>query len=153
MTVFFRLLCLLIIWGSTGLFGPKPSVIVSGSMRPGIDVGDIAITWPVDSERVQVGDVILYQTGRAAAPILHRVIQVTEYNGRINVITQGDANNAPDDPIVLPPKTHRLVYVVPKVGWVTITFRRAIQWLYTFITGFLPPPADQLNATLTNSTG
>ena len=147
------LLCLLIVWGSTGLFGPKPSVVVSGSMQPAVMVGDIAITWPVDSAEIQVGDVILYQTGQTAVPILHRVIEINEYNGRYNAITKGDANEASDNPIVLPEKTHKMVYVVPKLGWVTITLRQALYKVYTFITGLLPAPPEPLNATLTNSTG
>lgn len=91
--------------------------VLSGSMRPTISPGDVAVTQPVPISSLRVGDVIaFYPPGRTQAD-LHRIVALQ--NGTIR--TRGDANSA-DDPWILRPSgttAYRLVAVVPFAGWLT----------------------------------
>ena len=91
-------------------------VVVSGSMEPEIEGGDIVIA--DGNEPAEVGDVILFEQGEDT--IIHRVIGVTN-NG---YITQGDANQFPDqgsDEEVVSPRTE-LTGTVLTYNENTITF-------------------------------
>ena len=70
------------------LFGWKAYVILSGSMEPQLQVGDLVIV--KETENVQVGDIISYRQGNSV--VTHRVCQINE----TGYITKGDANNAYD---------------------------------------------------------
>ncbi len=72
-------------------FGYGAAVVLTGSMEPAIMAEDLIIVSTTGD--YAVGDVVVYQNG----PILvvHRVMEL----GPDTVITQGDANNAPDSPV------------------------------------------------------
>jgi len=127
------ILCVLMVWSSTGLLGFRLNVIASGSMRPVLEVGDIAITVQVRADKLRVGDVIQYRKRGDPAPTMHRIIEIDRKGGAITIVTKGDANNAPDEPITLQPtrKIGRLALVIPKLGWASIYIKKAIAetWL------------------------
>ena len=85
------------------------SVVLSGSMEPELSVGDMIIVVPSDA--YAIGDVVVFQSGRTA--VVHRIIGIEGEE----VITQGDANNAPDDPISLSAVRGKVVFTVPFVGY------------------------------------
>lgn len=118
------IVCVFIVFFSTGFFGVQPTVIYSGSMRPGIDVGDIVIISKVPIEEIHEGDIIQYKTANSTIPIVHRVYNIS-YNGDIKLyITKGDANNEPDINPVLPEQiVGKAVFNIPKLGWVPITLK------------------------------
>jgi signal peptidase len=124
----------ILIWGSTGLLGFQPNIIASGSMRPTLDVGDIAITVPARPEAIQVGDIIQYWKEGEPAPIIHRVIEVYKSDGTTHIVTKGDANNAPDDPITPTQPVGKLILTIPKLGWISIALKTAITNILTFLT-------------------
>ena len=107
---------LIFVWGSTGLLGFQPSVIASGSMRPSLEVGDIAVTVDTAPEKIVVGDIIQYWREGYPVPIIHRVIEISSSS----LVTKGDANNAADEPILLTRSVGKLVLTIPKLGWVSI---------------------------------
>jgi signal peptidase len=125
----------ILVWGSTGLLGFQPSIIASGSMRPTLDVGDIAITVQTRPENIKVGDVIQYWRQGDPAPIIHRVIEINYTGGVTYITTKGDANTAPDEPIMVTGTVGRLVFTIPKLGWVSIYLRSFIAQAWAFITG------------------
>jgi signal peptidase len=124
----------ILIWGSTGLLGFQPNIIASGSMRPTLDVGDIAITVQTHPETIKVGDIIQYWREGEPAPIIHRVIEVYKSGGATHIVTKGDANNAPDDPITPTQPVGKLVLTIPKLGWISIALKTAITNILTFLT-------------------
>ena len=106
----------LIVWFSAGLFSSYPSVILSGSMSPGIKKGDIVLVKKTSAGEVGMGDIIQFRHGRV--PINHRIIAVKEDK---TFQTKGDANNVADPEPVLPDQViGKVFFVVPKVGWLTI---------------------------------
>ena len=114
------------IWGSTGLLGFQPNVIASGSMRPTLDVGDIAVTVQTRPENIKVGDIIKYWRQGEPAPTIHRVIQVDRAGGITYIVTKGDANDAPDEPITVTQTVGKVVLIIPKIGWISIALKTAI---------------------------
>lgn len=115
---------LILIGFSTGLFGLHPSLIGSGSMTPNLLVGDIVVARAVPIETVQVGDVItFYQEG---VTIVHRVIEVHHDGGQIILITQGDANDSPDPPVFSEYYKGKVVFTIPKIGWISIAVRNLV---------------------------
>lgn len=128
------LIALILLWGSTGLLGFKPTVIASGSMRPALDVGDIAITVLTPPEKIKVGDIIQYWRASETAPTIHRVIEINRAQGITYIITKGDANTAPDEPIMATTKLGKVVFIIPKIGWISIYLKDAISTAWNFFT-------------------
>lgn len=114
---------ILVIWFSVGVFSIFPSVIISGSMSPVIKVGDVIVVKTVSAEEVEAGDIIQFREEKIR--VAHRVIEVAEDERGLPVfITKGDANKQPDSEPVLPEQlVGKVIYVVPKIGWITIGIR------------------------------
>ena len=106
--------------------GPKTgayriSVVLSDSMKPHWEAGDVIISTPERPDQVRVGQVISFNPpidGRSS--ITHRVIEVTTSGTAPVVRTKGDANATPDEwgSVRL---DHGPVYqarkAVPNLGW------------------------------------
>jgi signal peptidase I len=113
----------MIIWFAVGVFSVFPNVIISGSMSPEIEVGDVILVRRIGPEEVQLGDVLMFR--EEYARISHRVIEIREdERGLPLFITKGDANAHPDrDPVIAENVIGKVVHVLPKIGWVTILLR------------------------------
>lgn len=85
------------------------TVVLSGSMEPELSMGDLLIV--VEADDYAVGDVVVFQTRRTA--VVHRIIAIEGED----IITQGDANNAPDAPIKLSNIKGVVAASVPYVGY------------------------------------
>lgn len=71
--------------------------ILSGSMRPMVDPGDLAVVTPVSVESVRKGDVIVFQAPTPEKQlVMHRVMSVGTEAGRPLITTKGDANPTKD---------------------------------------------------------
>lgn len=72
-------------------FGYGTAVVLTGSMEPTIMADDLIIV--AESDSYEVDDIVVYQNGPVL--VVHRIIEM----GADTVITKGDANNAPDQPV------------------------------------------------------
>lgn len=101
-------------------------VVVSGSMEPNINKGDLLFLQGVDPEDIEVGDVIVYDAhglwvGAPEDPIVHRVIDIIEEDNKLYFVTKGDANNNKDkEPVPGGRVLGKVIGRVPYVGWVKI---------------------------------
>ncbi len=107
-------LFLLVLWK-----GYWPMIVLSGSMEPSIRIGDIVVVKKIQQEP-RVGDVVAYKY--SGMIILHRVINVT----RNQLVTKGDANNAPDNPITTRQVLGKLYLRIPYAGLPLITVARIL---------------------------
>jgi len=102
------------------LVGGKWVMILSGSMTPTLEVGGLALTWPVDSDTVKVNDVITYEA--PADPdvmVAHRVIEVLDGESP-HFQTKGDANEEPDSYTVQAEHvTGKVRFHIPRLGYAT----------------------------------
>lgn len=90
------------------LFGYTAFNVVTGSMEPTLEIGDIIIV--KISKDVKTNDVITYYKDENF--ITHRVIEMNENT----LITRGDVNNSKDSPIQLNMVVGRVVHVVSNAG-------------------------------------
>lgn len=116
---------IMIIWFCMGVFTYSPRVILSGSMQPGINIGDVVIIKEIDGKTAQIGDIIMFPLGEMK--VTHRVIDVKEVNGKKYFTTKGDANNDPErDPVSEKNVKGKVVMVIPKAGQLTILMRSIV---------------------------
>ncbi|MBS3956352.1 MAG: signal peptidase I [Clostridiales bacterium] len=121
------LLMVVVFWFIAGVFGPRPILIASGSMRPAIEVGDIVVLAPVDADTIEIGDIIAFDHTGTGIPQVHRVIEVRQEGGEIRFVTKGDANDRADrEPV--PPEVieGEIRVVIPKIGWLAIGVRNVL---------------------------
>ena len=80
------------------VFGISPVIVLSGSMYPTFDAGDMIVLQTVDPEEIKTGDVICYFADNDKnTAVTHRVVEVqTGESGRPVFVTRGDANNTED---------------------------------------------------------
>lgn len=78
--------------------GTTPLIVLTDSMYPIIESGDLIICQSAEPEEIQVGDVIAFfdPAGNGTTIVTHRVIEVTEQNGELAWRTKGDNNNTED---------------------------------------------------------
>lgn len=82
------------------VFGLRQYMIMTGSMEPNYNIGDLIITKEVTSENIKKGDIITYALADGNATVTHRIIDVIEKDGKTMYKTKGDNNNAPDQNLV-----------------------------------------------------
>ena len=91
------------------VLGFSAAVVVTGSMSPAIEPGDLVVCRR--SADYAVGDVITFHSG--ASLVTHRIVGSTPDS----YITQGDANNVADaDPVPNGAIVGKVVFTVPKLG-------------------------------------
>ncbi len=98
--------------------------ILSGSMRPGLSVGGVAISERVPVDSLAVRDVIVFQRpDNPSEQVVHRIVQVVVGNsGLPQIITQGDANTV-RDPWTLTIRgdyAYRVRWSSPLIGYVVV---------------------------------
>ena len=78
------------------------SPVLTSSMVPWVEPGDVLITKGTAATSVREGDVIAAESLNSKAQFAHRIIDVTPVNGLLRVTTKGDANPTADvDPVML----------------------------------------------------
>ncbi len=126
------LLIALTIWFSLGFLGIYPTVIVSKSMSPLIEPGDLVVVLKVPYCKIHVGDIIHFWDGQQF--IVHRVIDIRVIGSYKFFITKGDANEAPDpDPVPQTSVLGKMILVIPKIGWLSILVKRLIYEGYLIV--------------------
>ena len=78
--------------------GTLPLIVLTDSMYPVIQSGDLIICHTEEPENIRVDDVIAFfdPAGNGSTIVTHRVVEVTEQNGEVAWRTKGDNNNAED---------------------------------------------------------
>ena len=86
-----------------GIFGIKIFTVISWSMVPVYDIGDVLIAKEVAPEEIKIDDDIVYKGEKGTLrnkTITHRVISIDKQeDGNYKIITKGVANRAQDPAI------------------------------------------------------
>lgn len=81
------------------LLGFQPFAVLSPSMTPKYEVGDLVYVLPTDPEKIEVGDVLTFIANAEGVVVTHRVVEMDRENGCF--YTKGDANDSRDgSPVV-----------------------------------------------------
>ena len=102
--------------------GGQALTVLTGSMTPGLPVGSVAVSRPVDPWTVAPGDVITFQVAPGDPTLVtHRVTEVVTDTGQLSFRTKGDANRGEDvDLVPAGAVVGELWYHVPWVGYLTV---------------------------------
>lgn len=74
--------------------GFQPVVIMSGSMTPAYDVGDVVLSRSVPAAELRPGDVVTFRDPRLGGDLVtHRVVRMEPGGDVIRFETKGDAND------------------------------------------------------------
>lgn len=119
--------------------GIKTYVIISGSMEPKINIGDIVIEKSIKNkeEEIKIGDIISYRSGQTI--ITHRIINIEEdENGILRITTKGDNNNTEDSERILINNIEgKVIMIIPKIGYITLLLRDKIIIIVVFIIAYI----------------
>jgi signal peptidase I len=98
-------------------FDLRPLVFRSGSMAPTIETGDLAVAQEVTASELAVGDVVSVRTA-SGSRVTHRIMTVTQRDGRAVLALKGDANSATDAVPYDVGTADRVLFSVPNGGFV-----------------------------------
>ena len=99
--------------------GKFPMIVLTDSMYPVIESGDLIICNTANAEEIAEGDIISFYDpmGNGTSVVTHRVLEIVKEDGEISFRTKGDNNNA-EDQVLVP--ADRLIGIyqtrIPKVG-------------------------------------
>lgn len=100
--------------------GYQPLSVLSGSMKPTLEPGDMIFVHKVLPNDVQVGDVITFRVDHDIL-ITHRVVDVIKKNsGEILYKTKGDANQTADKSYISGNRLlGKMIWSIPKGGYIS----------------------------------
>jgi signal peptidase I len=109
------LLGLLLVSLLPAVFGWHPTVVLTGSMRPLLQPGDVVVARPVRIDRLRPGQVLLVEDpDRPGRLRLHRLVRFDDDGG---LVLRGDANPGADSSPVAPAAVHGVAVLrVPSIG-------------------------------------
>lgn len=105
----------------------QPLVVVSGSMSPGIETGDLVFSTPIRADEASVGQVATLMSQQTGDYVTHRITSVTANGGQVDITMRGDANRV-DDPEVYQRAASDTVwtpwFIVPGGGFIIANLLR-----------------------------
>ncbi|CDM67311.1 Hypothetical protein CM240_0132 [Clostridium bornimense] len=87
-------------------------VIVTPSMKPTINPGDMIFVKKTDADKLEKGDIITFNKDNIVAT--HRIEEISDDS----IITKGDNNNLEDTPINKSDVIGKFVFSIPKIGYI-----------------------------------
>lgn len=85
--------------GYVQIFGYSMFRVVTPSMEPELPVGVFIISQKVNIQDINEGDIISFaslESYMKGSIVTHRVVDIKEVNGKLSLVTRGDANNSVD---------------------------------------------------------
>jgi signal peptidase len=115
---------ILIIWFCLGVFSYSPRVILSGSMVPVMNIGDVAILHTIPGSEAKLRDIVMFPVG--SMKVTHRIIDVEKAEEGRYFTTKGDANGEPESDLLAEQDVQgKVVMIIPKLGYLTLWLRGA----------------------------
>ncbi|NMR28154.1 signal peptidase I [Crystallibacter degradans] len=111
------------------VLGYQTATMLTGSMSPLINPGDVVVTAPVDVADLAVGDIITYHIPIEDHRVeTHRIVEITTDGGSTAVRTKGDANNGVDPwtATLQGEQVYRHAFTVPYLGSAIRTLREPV---------------------------
>ena len=112
--------------------GIKIFTVLTGSMIPVYNIGDILIVKDVDAENIKTDDDVVYKGEKGSfknKTVTHRVLSIEKKDdGNYKIITKGVANRAQDPEINQTQILGKVVGKIPIVNWIL----RVITNIYTW---------------------
>jgi len=108
-------------WGSYGSWYDEKGIVIEEfkefPVSGGFKKGDMLIV--VKGDNLNVGDVIVFDSGYFSYPIIHRIVEISDEG----IKTKGDHNPVADSWVLTNEQVYgKAVVVIPFVGWVKVLF-------------------------------
>lgn len=104
-----------------GIFGYKPFIVLSDSMKDTFEVGDIAVSRSVDPETLQPGDIVSFRSidpNNFGEVVTHKIREITTYEGAPAFVTYGTTTQVNDAyPVPFEQVIGQYVFRLPKMGY------------------------------------
>ena len=114
--------------------GIKIFTVITGSMIPVYDIGDILIVKEVIPEEIKVEDDIVYQGEKGSfkgKTITHRVISIKKKDdGNYGIITKGVANLSQDPEINQTQVLGKVIFKVPIMSFILKIITNIYVWMF-----------------------
>ena len=114
--------------------GIKIFTVITGSMIPVYDIGDILIVKEVIPEEIKVEDDIVYQGEKGSfkgKTITHRVISIKKKeDGNYGIITKGVANFSQDPEINQTQVLGKVIFKVPIMSFILKIITNIYVWMF-----------------------
>ena len=112
------------------VLGYRTLTMLTGSMAPGINPGDVTVETPLPSSEITAGMIVSYHIPVDDHHLVtHRVVSVEhDADGAVTIQTKGDANNAADPwkATLQSDTVYRVRGVIPHLGSVIEAFRNPV---------------------------
>ncbi len=113
-------------------FGIKTYIIISGSMEPNMNIGDIVVVKNTKQKALKKGDIISFRENQSI--ITHRINEVLKLDGEIKYRTKGDKNNICDSELVKYENIEgKVILRLPKVGKLILFLQKRKAIIFLFI--------------------
>ena len=103
------------------IFGYKPYIVLSDSMKDTFEVGDIAVSKTVDVSTLEVGDIITFTSidpSNYGETVTHKIREITTYEGEQAFITYGTTTGVDDAyPVPFTNVTGEYQFRLPGMGY------------------------------------
>jgi signal peptidase I len=111
-------LCLTAVVASPSVFGYRTLTVISGSMEPTLGTGSVVIDEVISPLEARPGDILTFNDPHRKRLLTHRLRNMRVEGGTAYMVTQGDANDAPERwSVPLRGEVGRVAYHVPKLGY------------------------------------
>ncbi len=117
--------------------------VLTGSMRPGIQPGDVEILRPEPVSALRVGQIVAFHPPKDAFTVTHRVVAIRTAAGHdagLWITTKGDANNARDpwgSVRILGSSVWVVRGVIPGIGFLSVWVKSPLPHLLLMIAAVL----------------
>ena len=105
------------------LFGYGVAPVLSGSMRPGLNPGDLLLTQETLAMNVTAKEVVVFQNPKDHNLYAHRILTIIKTPEGLRITTKGDGNPVADSQVLLInplQKVPRAVGQIKYFGWVLV---------------------------------
>lgn len=117
-------------------FGIKTYVIISGSMQPELEIGDIVIVKEVDRTELGEGDIISFRQGQSV--ITHRISKIILNEQGTIYKTRGDNNNTEDSGTINEEEIEgKVIGTIPFLGKIALMLQGKISILVIIIAFYI----------------
>ena len=119
------------------IFGYKFLTVLTGSMSPYMEPGDMIVVKNTSETDIEVGDVITYKKSEHMT-VTHRVIEKLHKEGKVVFRTKGDANNVSDEELI----SHRTIigeesFIIRYGGYIARFFSGKAGFILIFVVIFI----------------
>lgn len=115
------------------IFGWKPYIVLSDSMRSEFEVGDIAVSREVDPSVLEPGDIVTFASidpDSYGEVFTHKIREITEYEGEPAFVTYGTTTGDDDAyPAPFSRVAGQYAFCIPKAGYVFEFFKSPLGYV------------------------